>query len=172
MSFELVSRRLRLNELKRSDGPFIFSLFNDPDCLYYIGDRDIKTQQDALFYLNDRLIKSYKKHGFGLYKVTPKNSLEAMGICGLVKREENMPPDIGFAFLPHYRSNGFCTEAAQTILTWVEENNISNEILAYTKPDNKASIRVLEKIGMSKQSIRTLPGQDFESLILSVNFIL
>ena len=170
MSFKLETARLCLTELDANDGPFIFELFTDPDCLRFIGDRGIRNLDDANTYLQDKLINSYRTHGFGLYKVALKTSPTALGICGLVKRDETNPPDIGFGFLPDYRSGGLCTEAAAAILERAKKEQKHKEILAYTNPDNFASIRVLEKIGLKKQTITTLPGQDFESLILAIRF--
>lgn len=169
MSFALDTGRLHLTELEASDVQFVYDLFTDPDCIRFIGDRGIRNLSDASKYLQDRLIDSYKKHGVGLYKVTLKTDSEPMGICGLVKRDEANPPDIGFAFLPEFRSGGFCTEAAQAVLDWAKSNQVSDTILAYTSPDNQASIRVLEKIGLQQQTITTLHGQDIESLVLSIN---
>ncbi len=166
----LVTERLELSELTALDGRFIQALFTDPDCLRFIGDRGIRSLADAQSYLQEKLIESYRKHGFGLYKVTLKGESEPIGICGLVKRDETNPPDIGFAFLPAFRSGGYCTEAAAGILAWAKSNQITQTVLAYTNPDNVASIRVLEKIGLVKQSITTLPGQDFESLILKTEW--
>ncbi len=169
MGFVINTERLQLTELSEADVEFVYVLFNDPDCLHFIGDRGINDLTDAETYLKDRLIQSYRVHGFGLYKVTAQGGSEPMGISGLVKREATKPPDIGFAFLPQFRSGGFCTEAAQAVLDWVKSNQVSDTILAYTNPDNQASIRVLEKIGLQQQTITTLPGQDTESLILSIN---
>jgi ribosomal-protein-alanine N-acetyltransferase len=170
MGFELTTNRLKLSELSAQDGAFIQALFTDPDCLRFIGDRGITDLASAQAYLQERLIQSYRTHGYGLYKVTLHQDPSPMGICGLVKRDEHNPPDIGFAFLPAYRNGGYCTEAGRAILDWAEGQQISGEILAYTNPDNEASIRVLEKLGLEKQTITTLPDQDFESLILSIRF--
>lgn len=170
MTFLLQTTRLKLTELDGGDVQFVFDLFNDPDCLRFIGDRGVKTLADAQKYLQNRLIDSYRKNGFGLYKVTLKHDETPLGICGLVKRDAITAPDIGFAFLPDHRSQGYCTEASQAILKWVQGNNISQTILAYTNPDNAASIKVLEKLGLKKQSITTLPGQEFESLLMYIDF--
>ncbi|MEZ5471508.1 MAG: GNAT family N-acetyltransferase [Marinicella sp.] len=159
---------MKLTELEGSDVQFVFDLFNDPDCIRFIGDRGIKTLVNADNYLQNRLINSYRTHGYGLYKVTLKAEDTPLGICGLVKRDKKNPPDIGFAFLPEYRSQGYCTEASKAVLQWAKEINISHTILAYTNPDNITSIRVLEKLGLQKQQITTLPGQDFESLVMSI----
>ena len=170
MTALLTTERLELSELQPHDVTFVFELFNDPDCIRFIGDRGMKTLKDAELYLKDKLIDSYRKHGFGLYKVTYKNQSQALGICGLVKRDEFSPPDIGFAFLPAHRGGGICTEAGQAILDWVAMQQISPEILAYTNLDNEASIRVLEKLGLKKQTTTVLAGQDHESLVLSIGF--
>ena len=167
--FEINTSRLKLSELTNEDGPFIQALFTDPDCLRFIGDRGITDLASAEQYLQERLINSYRSHGYGLYKVTLKKDPTPMGICGLVKRDADNPPDIGFAFLPEYRSGGYCTEASQAIMKWAAKEKLSEVILAYTNPDNVASIRVLEKLGLQKQTISTLPGQDTESLIMHIN---
>lgn len=168
MSFLLATERLHLSELDEGDTAFVQALFTDPDCLRFIGDRGIRDLNSAQDYLQERLIASYRHHGFGLYKVTLKDDPVAMGICGLVKRDEENPPDIGFAFLPAYRGGGYCTEACEAILDWAREQRISDVVLAYTSPENAASIKVLEKIGLHKEHITTLPGQDFESLVMSI----
>ncbi len=170
MSFEIITERLRLTTLKTNQTQFVFDLFNDPDCLRFIGDRGIKNLEDAQHYLDEKLIYSYHSYGYGLFQVALKNKPQPMGICGLVKRDETNPPDIGFAFLPENRGCGYCTEAGAAVLKWVQKEQISQRILAYTNPDNVASIRVLEKLGLKKQTITKLPGQDFESLIMFVNF--
>jgi len=168
MTFALNTERLRLTELTEQDGAFIQALFTDPDCLRFIGDRGITDLTSAEAYLQDRLMASYREHGFGLYKVTLLHDDTPMGICGLVKRDADNPPDLGFAFLPAHRGGGYCTEAAQATLQWAKDQAIADTVLAYTNPDNDASIRVLEKIGLQRQAITTLPGQDFPSLILSI----
>ncbi len=168
MSFQIHTQRLVLSELMAADQAFIFELFNDPDCLRFIGDRGIHTQADAAVYLQDRLMASYRDHGYGLFKVSSKESQQVLGICGLVKRDADHPPDLGFAFLPAHRGGGYCTEACEAVLQWAREHKVSESLLAYTDPENAASIRVLEKMGMQRQQVSVLPGQDKPSLILTL----
>lgn len=170
MSVIIHTERLNLFELEADKSQFVFDLFNDPDCIRFIGDRGIKTLSDAQDYLNQKLIASYKKYGYGLFQVSYIGQDKPLGICGLVKRDADNPPDIGFAFLPEFRGGGLCSEAATAVLKWAENEQISRHILAYTNPDNVASIRVLEKLGLKKQTITQLPGQDFDSLILEITF--
>lgn len=167
----LETERLVISELNETHADFVFTLFNDPDCIRFIGDRGIRTKTDAQAYLKDKLIASYQDHGYGLFNVSMKDHEVSMGICGLVKRDPENPPDIGFAFLPDHRGKGYCTEAGAAVLSWAKEHQISDTILAYTNPENEASISVLQKLGLEKQTITTLPGQDFESLIMSISMV-
>lgn len=169
MSVVINTQRLCLTELGQHQAQFVYDLFNDPDCIRFIGDRGIDSLAAAQDYLRQKLIASYQTHGYGLFQVSFIGSDEPLGICGLVKRDEDNPPDIGFAFLPAFRGGGLCTEAGAAVLDWAQEHKISNHILAYTNPENQASIRVLEKLGLKKQTITRLPGQDFDSLIMSVS---
>lgn len=168
MAVLIATERLLLSEIQADKTQFVFDLFNDPDCIRFIGDRGIKNLEDAQNYMEDKLINSYRQHGYGLFQVSLKGDEQPLGICGLVKRDTTNPPDIGFAFLPAFRSQGYCTEAAKAVLKWTKESNISDVVLAYTNPENAASIQVLEKLGLEKQSITVLPGQDFESLIMRI----
>lgn len=171
MGFEITTNHLRLTEVDSGDVAFIHELFNDPDCLRFIGDRGIHTTADALDYIQNKLIDSYRRHGYGLFKVTRRHEDEPLGICGLVKRYEDKAPDIGFGFLAAHRSHGYCTEAGEAVLSWAKHHEVSNEILAFTDPENEASIRVLEKLGLQRQEVTQLPGQDSATLVLKTSLL-
>ena len=79
--------RLQLTQLSFDDAPFILELLNDPDWLKYIGDRGVRNLKDARNYIKNVPVKSYKEHGFGLLRVSLKDRVESIGICGLLKRE-------------------------------------------------------------------------------------
>jgi RimJ/RimL family protein N-acetyltransferase len=72
----------------------------------------------------------------------------AIGICGLVKRETLPDADVGFAFLPQYRSKGYATESAAAVLAHARQSLRLDRIVAITSLDNHASVAVLEKIGL------------------------
>lgn len=159
----LTTERLVLSHISTSDIQLIFDIFTDPVCIRFIGDRGIRSLEDAKSYIAERFVGHYEKHGFGMYKVSFNN--EGIGICGLIQRDESNPPDIGFAFLTDFRGGGYCTEAAKAVLNYELEKHDLAEILAFTDPENMASQKVLEKLGMQRKEITQLPGQDFDSLI-------
>ena len=55
--------------------------------------------------------------------------------------------EIGYGILEEYQNRGYGTEAVKAISGWAFKNPNLNAIEAETDPDNKASIRVLEKSG-------------------------
>jgi RimJ/RimL family protein N-acetyltransferase len=73
---------------------------------------------------------------------------QLIGICGLLKRDSLPDPDVGFAFLPDFRGQGYAVESAAAVINHAGEMLGVKRVLAITTPDNADSIRVLEKIGM------------------------
>ena len=72
----------------------------------------------------------------------------AIGICGLVKRDTLPDPDLGFAFLSRYGSQGYAVESARAVMAFGRDRLKLPRIVAITSPDNIRSIAVLEKIGL------------------------
>ncbi|MBK6482428.1 MAG: GNAT family N-acetyltransferase [Chitinophagaceae bacterium] len=160
--------RLALSHLSADDATFIFELLNTPGWLQFIGDRGIKTLHDAAQYILNGPVKSYKSNGFGLLAVRLKDSLEAIGICGLIKRAGLDDIDIGFAFLPAYNGKGYAAEAAHATLDYGFENVGLNRIVAITNEDNINSIRLLKKIGMQYERKILLDGDSEELLLFGI----
>src|SRR4051794_1075169 len=95
------TERLTLREINSGDAAFTNELLNSPGFLRYIGDRDVRTDEDAARFIEEKYRASYTQHGYGLWVA---ETLEGtpVGICGFVKRDHFELPDIGFAFLPEY----------------------------------------------------------------------
>lgn len=145
----LETDRLVLRKLSPEHSGFILVLLNDPSWLRFIGDRGVRTLEDARKYILDGPVDSYERVGFGMYLTELKESGESIGICGLVKRDALDDVDIGYAFLPPFRRRGFAFEAASAVMRYGKDVVGLRRVVAITDPDNEASIRVLEKLGMS-----------------------
>ena len=103
----------------------------------------------------------YERVGFGMYVVTLKTSGESIGTCGLVKRDGLDDVDIGFAFLPQYRGQGFAFESAAAVLEHARALGLKR-IVAIVSAANHRSIRILEKIGLKFERRVKLPGDHEE----------
>lgn len=141
------TERLILRRLTVDDGEFILELLNDPSWLQFIGDRGVRTIEDARHYILKSLVAMYERFGFGLYLTELKSSGAPAGICGLVKRDSLEDVDIGFAFLPSFRGQGYAYESASAVMAYGKRAFGLNRIVAITSPDNYVSARLLEKLG-------------------------
>lgn len=150
----LQTERLRLRPFTTDDAPFVLTLLNEPSFLRFIGDKNVRTLDDARQYLLNGPMASYNIHGFGILLVELKDSNIPIGMCGLIKREELPEPDIGFAFIPDYWGRGFAFEAATAVMNDARERLKLNHILAIVNPDNDASIKLLERLGMNYERMQ------------------
>ncbi|MFQ5534539.1 MAG: GNAT family N-acetyltransferase [Sphingomonadales bacterium] len=142
------TERLTLRHVTTGDGEFILRLLNEPSFKRFIGDRGVRTRDDAREYISQRLIASYDRFGFGMYMAELKGDGTPIGNCGLVKRETLADVDIGFAFVPEFWGQGYAIEAARAVMAYAKDALGLARIAAITAPDNHASIRVLEKLGL------------------------
>lgn len=145
--FSIETSRLQFRWLDHADAEFVYQLVNDPDWLRFIGDKHVSSLDAARNYIESGPQAMYQQFGFGLNRVALKDGDIPIGICGLLQRESLPCPDLGFAFLPGYRSLGFAQEAATAVLQHGCSVLEQTRIAAIVSPENIASIRLLEKIG-------------------------
>lgn len=140
------TKRLILRELCVSDSEHFFKLNSDPEVLKFTGDLPFSSVSDAEFFLNT--YSDYQKNGFGRWAVISKESDKFLGWCGLKLNEENLI-DLGFRFFQNEWGKGYATESAKASLEYGFNNLDIKEIIGRASLDNKASIKVLEKLHMN-----------------------
>lgn len=155
----LETDRLILRRLSVEDDAFILELVNDPLWLRFIGDRGVRTLEDARNYILNGPMAMYERVGLGLYLVERKGGGVSLGICGLIKRDGLEDVDIGFAFLPEYRAQGFAYESAAAVLAYGRSMFGLKRIVAITSPDNDRSAHLLEKLGFTFEKMIQLPHE-------------
>jgi RimJ/RimL family protein N-acetyltransferase len=161
------TERLNLRTLTPDDAEFMLGLLNDPSFLRFIGDKGVRTPDDARQYILNGPVASYARYGFGLWLVELKTSNVPIGMCGFLKRETLTDVDIGFAFLPRYRSQGYAFESAAAVMHYGRSVLGLKRIVAITDRDNTGSIRLLEKIGMTFERMIRLSDDDAEIQLLA-----
>ncbi len=163
---ELTTPRLTLRRFTEDDAPFILELINDPDWIRFIGDKEVRTLEDARRYLRDGPIAMYARFGLGLLCVELKAGAP-VGMCGLIRREGVTDVDLGFAFLPAFRSQGLAREAASATLAQGHGQLGLQRIVAFTAADNAPSAHLLRNIGMRLERTTTLPDSAEELLLFA-----
>ena len=145
---KMETSRLIIENLTRDDAAFTLALLNDQDFIANIGDRQIRTVAEAEMYLLNGPIASYRDNGFGMYAVREKSTGATLGMCGLVKRAALENVDIGYGFLPAGRGQGYAFEAASRVVELALKELDIRRLVAIVSPENKASIALLEALGL------------------------
>ena len=145
MKVILETNRLILRELNSDDAEKIWAMNADPDIIRYTGDKPFHSVDEARqFILN---YDDYRKNGFGRWAVISKTNDEFLGWCGLKKNEEDAI-DLGFRFLKAHWNRGYASESAKACLDYAFHQLNLDEIVGRAAKENRASIRILQKIGM------------------------
>ena len=151
--------RLRPLTLDDADAAFMMRLVNDPGWLANIGDRNVRDMESSRAYIQ-KTLNMYERYGFGSWLAELKESGQAIGTCGLVKRDSVEDVEIGYALLPEFRGRGLAIEGARAVLDYARDVLGLPRIAAIVTPANRGSIRVLEKIGLTFVRPMTLPNND------------
>ena len=162
---QLNTIRLILKPTSVDDAKFILKLLNTPKWLKYIGDRKVKNSQDAKEYITSKIRPQIEKLGYGNYTVIRKSDNVKVGTCGLYDREGLSGVDIGFAFLPEFEQHGYAYEGSKKLLDVGFSDFGIKQVNAITLPNNKASQKLLEKLGLQFIKMIKLPHDENELML-------
>ena len=159
------TERLLLKAASTEDAPFILTLFNAPNWIKYIGDRNMNTVVEAEKYIAAKMIPQQERLGFSNYVVIRKADGVKMGTCGVYDRDGLEGLDIGFAFLPEYEGQGYAYESANKMKEAARDLFGQAELKAITTHDNASSQKLLKKLGFKSEG-KTKIKDDEEELLL------
>lgn len=151
MSFNIETDRLILRDLKEEDLPVLIEYFTDPKARRNI----LSTQSNEAFvkwYLEAAsLLSRQEPRRFYALAVTLKSTGEVIGSCDLWGADsDSVQAKIGWHIGSNYSGKGYATEAAGQLLSVGFEANDMMSIYADCFAHNKAAIRVMEKIEMTR----------------------
>lgn len=154
----LATARLNLRTVEPGDAAFYLALLNDPAFVEQLGDRGLRTLDDAREALAVGPIAMQDERGHSLYVVALKETGVPIGMCGLIKRDSLDGVDIGYAFLPAWRGQGYAFEAGVAVLGFAPSLGL-RRVLAITSPNNIASNYLLRKMGLRfERFVHLAPG--------------
>lgn len=164
----LETDRLLLREFNEGDVAVFYILGSDPAITRYTGDPDggLVNIEHAREILQSHPIADYQKYGFGRWACVHKTSGEVIGFVGLKYLDELNEVDIGFRLLPAYWGIGLATEASQVVLEYGFAHLGLERIIGLVDPENVASVRILEKLGLSFAGMEENLGQNVARYVI------
>lgn len=158
--------RLLFRQFSLADADLVYQLNSDAEVTRYTLDPMVSRDQ-ALQVLRDVILPQYAQNGFGRWAVHRKDNAAFIGWCGLKFRPEMQEVDLGYRFAQSAWGQGFATESAAAALQQGFEKFRLQRIVGRALPENLASIKVLQKIGMKQiedQVVEDLLHKTFEAV--------
>ena len=166
MNVILETPRLILRQYTADDAADFFRLNSDPQVMRYVPDEPMKTVEEARAVIVSRPMVDYRERGFGRCACVLKATGEHIGFCGLKYLKEIEAVDLGFRFLAAHWGKGLATEAAGACIDYGFSQLGLEEIFGFAEPENAASIRVLEKVGMQFTGVVRLYDCDMRRYVI------
>ena len=110
------------------------------------------SKEDVQTWL-DRQRKRYKEYGFGLWAMILKETNEMIGQAGLTMQsyQNTQILEVGYLLKEEFWHHGYAKEIALGCQKYAFENLNRNKVYSIIKADNLASVKVAERIGMSRE---------------------
>ena len=146
------TQRLILRQWRDQDRQPFAAMNADPQVMKYFPSTLTKEQSDALI---DRFIEDIESSGWGFWAAQRIDSGHFIGFIGINYSADGLPfapcVDIGWRLAQAHWGLGFATEGAKAAMDYAFNAINLSKVVSMTPVNNKASERVMKKIGMQKQ---------------------
>lgn len=138
--------RLQFREMTSADLEAMALLLGDPEVMAYYP--AVKTRDEASRWISWNQA-NYTQHGYGLWIIETLDGV-FLGDCGLTWQKVNGHPvlEVGYHIRSDAQGHGYATEAAAQCRDFARDVLHAEKLVAIIHPENLASRRVAEKIGM------------------------
>ncbi|WP_230874949.1 GNAT family N-acetyltransferase [Lysinibacillus cavernae] len=131
----------------------IFELYSDENVVKYLPLTSFKSVEDAMDEINwyDKIFKEQ----IGLrWVIEETKTKKVIGTCGYLNYEKvHNRIEIGYDLSPQYWGKGIMQEALSNIIHFAFSSMGINKIEAKIEPENKSSLRLVEKLNFCKEGV-------------------
>lgn len=143
----IATRRLVLRALSEGDAVPLHRILNEEEVLRHFpgpGSPSLEKVQKLVAGQG----KHWEEHGYGWWAVETGSDGQFIGWCGLQFLPETQEIEVAYLLDRAFWGQGLATEAAKASLQYGFEQLGLDRIVAIVHPENVASQRVIEKLGM------------------------
>ncbi|MDE1460867.1 GNAT family N-acetyltransferase [Spartinivicinus poritis] len=144
----LKTPRITFCPITAADFDFLFEHLSDEEQTRYLPLGKPYPKNKVKAYLSNRL-SHWQQHGFGTFVLNSAATGKPIGYCGLEYVLETDFIDIRYGLIKQVWGQGLAFEAASACVAYGFELLQLDEIYGAAVPENKASIAVLTKLGMT-----------------------
>ena len=145
--------RVRFRTMTENDLDAMAGLLGDPVVMAHYPAPKTRAQAQAWIDWNQR---NYAEHGYGLWVIETHDG-EFLGDCGLTWQQINgrRELEVGYHVRADRQGHGLATEAAAACREYARSIVGVDHLVAIIHPDNVASRRVAEKLGLRLEETDT-----------------
>ena len=145
------TERLRLRPPRESDLDNIYRLGSSSVVMRYITNGKTQNMEEAKADLEKRIKASTRI--FGYWITEERESGEFIGWLALKRLDQSDEVEVGYRFLENAWGKGYATEGSRQLLDYAFRHLNLPKVVAIALKENKASTRVMEKLGMQYRGI-------------------
>ncbi len=150
------TERLILRRFGDEDRDAIYRLRSNPEFMQYL--TRVESREESGFWIE--YFSRFWKYNAGFWAVVLKETGETVGWCGTwsLLEFEIGKMEIGAAIAKKYSGRNLATEALQVALEYTFNVRGAENVYALRTPNNLASHRITEKLGMRLEGQRFFPS--------------
>lgn len=153
--------RLLVRDFTVEDAPACFEIYRDPEVLRYLGGGEPLSSLESTRDLIERnLTRNLEQAPYGQWAVVVRDTERLIGTILLLPLEDGPEVEVGYHFGQFAWGRGYATEATRGALRYGFDVIGLKQICGVVFPENLASRRVLEKVGMTYRGMRLTFGFD------------
>lgn len=158
MEVQLETERLLLRMVRLEDFDAYAALGADPEVMRYLGG---KTRDRLESWRNMcAIVGHWHFRGYGIWAVEEKASRQFVGCIGLHYPETWPGFELAWTLARAAQGKGYATEAARRALEYAFIDLNRDHVISLINPENRASIRVAERIGETVKGRTELLGTE------------
>ena len=158
MALPILTERLELRAFEPADLHALHAVYGDPEVTRWMPPYPtIEHTRRAL----EKHVAAGRAGGPALWAVIERRSGELIGDAGLASLDGlGSEVELGYTLGRRWWGRGYATEAARACLQEAFGPLGLRRVVAFVRPENDASIHVLEKLGMSREGTRFAYGAE------------
>lgn len=146
MTTKLKTTHLILRPFQATDVAVAAHWLTDAEIMRFMPTGQDHTQEQVAARLA-RYITHQDRYGYSRWLIFDRSTGEAIGDAGLLLLPETDEVELGYRLVKSRWGQGLATEAAQAWLEYAFAHLGLTELIAFSHPNNSASVRVMQKCG-------------------------
>jgi RimJ/RimL family protein N-acetyltransferase len=149
------TERLWLTGWKPDQAPDLYRLHGDPVVARYLKEHGLPWSREEMDEALAHWIDLFNTRRLGKLRAIRKSDGVMVGRAGYGVYGTDATPELGYSLYPEYWGNGYAFEAASALRDWIFRETGEPHFLGMADARNSASLKVLDKIGMTRTHVET-----------------